>query len=254
MKLSFIPKHTKYQLSDYNIMYDSRTIPYNGKPIIYLQVEPEAVIPYRDYLLKNWNLYFKIFTYDHVLLEKCPNAVKYIFGSNTIGYIPKNISKKEFKISSLTGDKDSLIGHRLRKTLYNNQSMFPDNFVFFASHKATTLTITDKNPKIYDSKIPLFETFQFSIVIECSQQHNYFTEKLIDCLLTKTIPVYWGCPNIGEYFDTTGWIFFNDLDIPKLTPDHYNKYIDIVEKNNLTSIKYGSFYKNLERSGLLINY
>lgn len=252
MRLSFIPKHTKYQMGDYNIMYDSRTIPYNGKPVIYLQVEPEEYIPYRDYLLENWKLYFKIFTYDHVLLEKCPNAVKYVFGNNAFGYIPKiDILKKEFKISSLTGDKDLLIGHRLRKQLYNNQSMFSDNFVFFASHMAKTLQITEKNPIIYETKLPLFETFQFSIVIENSQQPNYFTEKLIDCLMTKTIPIYWGCPNIGEYFDTTGWIFFNGLDIPKLTPDHYNKYIDIVEKNYKKSFEYASFRGNLRKSGLI---
>ena len=250
MRLSFIGKK-ELNSTNYNLMYDSRILPYNRKQNIYLQVEPEENIPYREYLLQNWKLYYKIFTFDHILIEKCPNATKYIFGSNTIGYIPNiDISKKEFKISSLTGDKDLLIGHKLRKQIYENQSKFPNNFVFFASHMAKTLNITEKNPIIYESKLPLFETFQFSIVIECSQQPNYFTEKLIDCLLTKTIPIYWGCPNINEYFDTTGWIFFNG-DIPHLISDHYSKYIDIVEKNYQKSIEYADFRKNLRKSGLI---
>ena len=39
-----------------------------------------------------------------------------------------------------------------------------------------------------------------SICIENSAQENYFTEKIVDCLLAWAMPLYWGCPNISDFF------------------------------------------------------
>ena len=41
--------------------------------------------------------------------------------------------------------------------------------------------------------------YYFSITIENSKSKNYFTEKILDCFACGTIPIYWGCPNIGDY-------------------------------------------------------
>ena len=41
---------------------------------------------------------------------------------------------------------------------------------------------------------------------------NWFTEKLIDCFATGTIPIYWGCPNIEEFFNKDGIIQVNNID------------------------------------------
>jgi len=42
------------------------------------------------------------------------------------------------------------------------------------------------------------------------QQDNFFSEKLIDALLCECVPIYWGCPNIGEFMDTSGMIICKD--------------------------------------------
>lgn len=42
--------------------------------------------------------------------------------------------------------------------------------------------------------------YKYSIALENSQQKNYFTEKFADAILSWTVPVYWGCPNISDYF------------------------------------------------------
>ncbi|MFV0445254.1 MAG: hypothetical protein ACK5Q5_16880, partial [Planctomycetaceae bacterium] len=36
--------------------------------------------------------------------------------------------------------------------------------------------------------------FRFSIAMENASSNLYFTEKLVDCLLLETIPIYYGCP------------------------------------------------------------
>jgi len=43
--------------------------------------------------------------------------------------------------------------------------------------------------------------YRYSIVLENSQQHNYWTEKLADAMLAWCIPIYLGCPNIADFFD-----------------------------------------------------
>jgi len=104
------------------------------------------------------------------------------------------------------------------------------------------------------SKYILFEKHQFSIVIENTRERNLFSEKLMDCVITKTIPIYYGCANVGEYFDTTGWIiltneenFLEELynELHKLNETYYMKYINTVEKNYKTAVQCANKEKEL---------
>ena len=53
--------------------------------------------------------------------------------------------------------------------------------------------------------------YRYSVVIENVQEVDYFTEKLLDCMLCGTLPIYWGAPNIEKYFDVAGMIICNSL-------------------------------------------
>jgi hypothetical protein len=77
----------------------------------------------------------------------------------------------------------------------------------------------------------------------------------MDCLLTKTIPIYWGCDNIGDYFDTTGWIILETESVEELqdklkivTADYYDKYKDTIEKNYNIALKYIDLYENINNA------
>jgi hypothetical protein len=90
----------------------------------------------------------------------------------------------------------------------------------------------------------------FHVAIENCRESNYFSEKIIDCFMTKTVPIYWGCPNIGDYFDTNGMIIFNNLNelhsiLGKLTIDDYNNKIDILENNYKTAKNYSFFFERV---------
>ena len=223
-------------------------------PNIFIHVEPSIIAPhFEPYLLQNYKKYHTIFTYNTNILEKCPNAKCYYFGSC---WIPKSYynnidqSKKQFKISNIASTKliNNSIGHRFRQSVHNNQHRFNGFPVTFYRSSRHLPHITDygNNPFLEnDSKISLFDTFQFSIVIENSQQANYFTEKILDCLVTKTIPIYWGCPNISDIFDTSGWIILNTDSIDELVEkikilndEYYNKYKDTIEKNYFKAQEY----------------
>lgn len=43
--------------------------------------------------------------------------------------------------------------------------------------------------------------YRFHIALENNSINHYWTEKLSDPILRECYPIYWGAPNIGEYFD-----------------------------------------------------
>lgn len=77
---------------------------------------------------------------------------------------------------------------------------------------------------------------------------------MCDCLYTKTIPIYYGCPNIQEYFDTTGWIILDSESvddfinkISQLDENYYMNHIEIVEKNYIEVQKYLDLIENVNK-------
>ena len=85
-------------------------------------------------------------------------------------------------------------------------------------------------------KIEAMKDYGFTIVIENSKTDYYFTEKLIDSFMTGTIPIYWGCPSIGDFFNLDGMLIFDDLNtllihLNSLSLDKYSTMIDAVKEN-----------------------
>ena len=71
--------------------------------------------------------------------------------------------------------------------------------------------------------------------MENSQQKNYWTEKLADAYLSWCMPIYWGCPNIENYFPKDSYRL---IDINSSNPlDDINEIIKKpltkTEKNSL---------------------
>lgn len=53
--------------------------------------------------------------------------------------------------------------------------------------------------------------YRFSLCIENSNEKNYVSEKFFDCILTETIPIYYGCSNIRELIPENCFISLNDI-------------------------------------------
>ena len=67
--------------------------------------------------------------------------------------------------------------------------------------------------------------YQYSIACENNHVNNYFTEKLIDCFLSWTIPIYYGCPNITDFFPAESMIRINCLD-----PDAIDYVKEVIQR------------------------
>lgn len=87
------------------------------------------------------------------------------------------------------------------------------------------------------SKEEGLKDYMFSVAIENASYESYFTEKIQDCFATGTIPIYYGSPDIGKFFNPDGIISLTeDFDISSLTPELYYVKLDAV-KENLEIIK-----------------
>jgi hypothetical protein len=97
--------------------------------------------------------------------------------------------------------------------------------------------------KPIDNKIEALKDYRFSITIENSVEEDYFTEKLLDCFLTGTIPIYIGTRTTKNYFDENGIIFFDeDENLPQildtLTEELYLEKFESVKTNFELAKKY----------------
>lgn len=92
--------------------------------------------------------------------------------------------------------------------------------------------------------LPIFRTlkdYMFSIVIENFIDDLYFTEKILNCFATGTIPIYVGAKNINSIFDKNGILQFDSFEefnniIDKLSENEYYSRIEAV-KNNFEKCK-----------------
>lgn len=71
--------------------------------------------------------------------------------------------------------------------------------------------------------------YMFSVAIENGEYETYFTEKLLDCFATGTIPVYLGAPDIGDYFNKDGIIDLSDEF--EVSEEIYYSKMDAIKEN-----------------------
>ncbi len=142
-----------------------------------------------------------IMTNDKKIISQYPEKARFIpFGGSWIKKENQTTAKiKSELVSMIYSNKESEPGHILRHDIANNT---PGISLFGMG-----------SPTPIEYKETGLENFMFTIAIENMSDKDYFTEKLIDPFLTGTIPIYWGCPNIGEYFNTDGMIILEGDDM-----------------------------------------
>jgi hypothetical protein len=253
-----VPDHRVIIVDNPNVIKHNN----DTRVLITLQCEPNALKNHREAYIRNHAQYDIILTYDDDVLRECKNARLCLSPAHTwINqelYTSIDTSQKKVGISSITGSKNlGTPGHALRQLFYMNQLSLPSYFVWFRSSIGQLLPDIHGNPVIgpeLSDKKSLFLDYQFSLVIENSRQKNYFTEKLIDCLITKTIPIYWGCPNISDWFDTRGWIILESESLSELRQKTgvmptYNDYRESIEANYQTVLSnFTDFYEIIQRA------
>lgn len=100
----------------------------------------------------------------------------------------------------------------------------------------TNLAHTIENFKPNSTKFDALYDYSYNIAIENCVLKNYFTEKITDAILSWNIPIYYGCPNISDYFPKDSYYY---LDIN--SPDCFERLKEILEtpitQKNIDALK-----------------
>ena len=157
-------------------------------------------------------LYDLILTKNDKILKNYKNSKLFYFGGSFV--YPHIPTTKKFSVSFLTTKPSwHLPGYDLRYELWRRQDEIKIPKVFYSSNRMPI----DSNRLLPGDgsnldKMIMFESM-FHIAIENTKESNYFTEKIVDCFWTKTLPIYWGDRDtITNIFNSTGVIYFDSVD------------------------------------------
>ena len=138
------------------------------------------------------------------MLAALPHKTKFICpASSLLSDEDCVIHKKTKLISMVYSNKKEMAGHQLRHTI-------ADHFLSNIGYNKMELYGSGCSKPI-KTKAEGTIHFMFQIAIENAKRKNYFSDKIMDCFVCGTIPVYWGCDNIGDFFDKRGILTFDTL-------------------------------------------
>jgi len=188
--------------------------------ILYL-AEPASVYPLlNENFPKEFDQFDKIYTFNQKVLDTYSQSEFIEFGSCWLNFETLKIDKKDH-ITFVTSSKNMTTGHKLRHQVYNYLKNIDDlNGFEIYQHKS---------PPYHDNRNDFFDKSKFHISVENSIQENYFTEKIIDCFASKTIPIYCGCPNIDKFFNKDGIITFHNMESSEPMEKIANERLDKIE-------------------------
>ena len=235
--LKILPKHVKFDRHNIHntIFYTDDHIvsnhaeKYQGHNNVAWLVESKAIRNeiYQS-IIDNHNNYNYILTHDLDIINtlKSKNHQNVLWcpaGGCWIETVDHKIYKKTKKLSIIASDKRATYGHKLRHDIIQKYNHLFDG-------------IYGRGYNPIENKICGLQDYMFSLTIENENGKDCFTEKLIDCFVTGTIPIYYGTADIGKYFDTNGMIQIETIDdfekiIPSITSDFYDANTQSIQKN-----------------------
>jgi hypothetical protein len=229
---------------------DDHLLTYPKKPVFFFSrlkvkanislmiLEPDIIHNHYIKLAKllNWRFY-KILTKNKSLIYTIKNGYFFYYGSTFLTNINEiNIEKKE--MASLIASKlNQHQGHKMRHMIAD-----------YIKECEIDIAVIGRGYKPFKKKEDGLKSYRYSIIIENSSENDYFTEKIVDSCLLETVPIYWGAPNISEYFDAKGLIICNNIQdiknaIRNMSKKDYLSRIKWIKKNKEIAFYYADYQK-----------
>lgn len=113
----------------------------------------------------------------------------------------------------------------------------------------------------YHNKDDSLFPYKYVFNAENHEENYYFTEKLIDGILSECLVFYWGCPNINEIIDEKSFVklnlsnFQNDCNIIKkaIKENWYEQRLPFIKKEKERILNDLQFFPRLEKFLLNLN-
>ena len=190
--------------------------------------------------------FYRILTFNEELLNFNRNARLLLPAFTMIQDYKCIYPEKSRMVSLIASEKNNHEGHKLRHEIIRE-----------IDRLLLDVDIIGRKYRPIKDKVEGLSNYRYSVVIENSQQKYYFTEKLIDALVCETVPIYWGAPDIDEYFDSRGIIHcksFEDIihALHSMSIEDYRSRMPAIMKNKKTAIDEFSHINPIEKAARLI--
>lgn len=204
---------------DYNVVINFTYEDIDLKKTILFQWEPETTRKNWPGVFSNPNEEDFLKCYD---IKNHHNIVCWYFNKTHNQLKNEEIIKTKL-FSGIISNLSNLEGHQFRKSFVENHLM---KLPYYEHFGRGYNQISDKSEGLYP--------FKYTFACENSFERNYFTEKIVDSIMSECVCFYDGCPNIEDFF-------YKDCFI-KIDVKDPHKSISIIEE----SIKNNEFEKRIE--------
>jgi FkbM family methyltransferase len=220
---------------------------------ILLMLEPSVVLP-GEYSERVWQHFDHIFGLFDSLTDRDAKYHKILFpradisGANPV----TEIQSHRESLYPLTGRKHAIcmIGsNRSSHVTYELYSKRVEAARWFAEHSKIPFDVYGtpfalpnyQGPCPVSQKLSKMKEYRFNLCFENTNDPilsaGYVTEKILDCMESRTIPIYLGAPNIGDYIPEDCFIDFRKYadyaDLEKylqiMTDQDYQRYIAAID-------------------------
>ncbi len=189
-------------------------------------LEPKALKPNPyEAIEKHHDKFDLIITHDKNLINKFNNCKHIQQAECRVAHEDWGIHEKTKGTSLIAADKRILEGHRFR---YEVADKLHSKHNFDLWGKAFD--------KWFENKTDALKDYRFAITIHNTIEDNFFTDGIVDCFALGTVPIFRGCPNIGDFFDKDGIICFETIEeldeiLSNLTEQDYYDRMDSIKRN-----------------------
>ncbi len=118
----------------------------------------------------------------------------------------KNSNPEKTKLISVVSSFKTFSGGHVDRRRFVNKLM---------KRYGTKIDVFGEKVNDFCDKWDVTAPYKYQIVIENCRSKNYWTEKISDCFLANTYPIYFGCNNISDYFNEKSYTEIDILDADK---------------------------------------
>ena len=251
------------ELDIYNMYMPSPPMMSRSRFNVYLDSnEPDFYAPCPIDELRERASHFDLILTRRPELLHLKNAKLFHYGTHYLGDSDPTTAyeNKKDAISFTTTNKyhPAAYGYRIRHTIgqniekLNDISSFQidgyDSQRFPTGYDSFNFLLGDDETRIGMMK------YKFHIAVENCSLPNYTTEKLHDCFLTKTVPIYYGSTNVSDYYNMDGILKFETLDelvdiLRNIDSKTYDNMKNAVEENleRFVMVEQDGFYSRFWR-------
>ncbi len=203
---------------------EAQTVRVAPENTIFMATEPRSILVYPPSYLRQFGLVYTCQEQTrHPNVHLGPAVLPWFVGYSDTPQGCEYTLDYDNLIESPTPEKTKLLSVITSNKAFTQGHIDRIRFVAaLKQHFQDRIDIYGRGFRDFDDKWDVLAPYRYHIAIENCSDPYYWTEKLADCYLTETFPIYYGCRNADNYFPDNA---FQNIDIrqPKLA-------IEIIER------------------------